>query len=136
LVEEFAGVEVDAAAIQAARRNAVAHGRNNGQFLAGRAEELLPRMLGRFEAGSTTVILDPPRTGCPPEMLQALRETGPRQVLYVSCHPATLARDLNVLCAGNVFEVTKIVPLDMFPQTQHVECVADVRSTAPPASRV
>jgi tRNA/tmRNA/rRNA uracil-C5-methylase (TrmA/RlmC/RlmD family) len=132
LVEEFAGVEVDTAAIQAARRNARAHGRSNGQFLAGRAEELLPRMLGRFQAASTTVILDPPRTGCPPAMLQALRETGPRQVLYVSCHPATLARDLNVLCAGNVFEVTKIVPLDMFPQTQHVECVADARLAATP----
>jgi tRNA/tmRNA/rRNA uracil-C5-methylase (TrmA/RlmC/RlmD family) len=129
LVEEFAGVEVDTAAIQAARRNAKARGRGNGQFLAGRAEELLPRMLGRFEAGATTVVLDPPRTGCPPEMLQALRDTGPRQVLYVSCHPATLARDLNVLCAGNVFEVTKIIPLDMFPQTQHMECVADLRLT-------
>jgi len=135
LVEEFAGVEVDAAAIQAARRNALAHGRSNGQFLAGRAEELLPRMLGRFEARSTTVILDPPRTGCPPGMLQALRATGPRQVLYVSCHPATLARDLNVLCAGNVFEVTKIVPLDMFPQTQHVECVADARLIVTPSHR-
>lgn len=136
LVEEFAGVEVDTAAIQAARRNAGKRGRSNGQFLAGRAEELLPRMLGRFEAGSTTVILDPPRTGCPPEMLQALRETGPRQVLYVSCHPATLARDLNVLCAGNVFEVTTIVPLDMFPQTQHVECVADARLAGPPGRHV
>jgi 23S rRNA (uracil1939-C5)-methyltransferase len=136
LVEEFAGVEVDAAAIQAARRNAVSHGRGNGQFLSGRAEEMLPRMLGRFEARSTTVILDPPRTGCPAEMLQALRQTGPKQVLYVSCHPATLARDLNVLCAGGVFEVTKIVPLDMFPQTQHVECVADARLAAPTESRV
>jgi len=132
LVEEFAGVEVDTAAIQAARRNAQARGRSNGQFLAGRAEEFLPRMLRRFEGTASTVILDPPRTGCPPEMLQVLRTAGPRQVLYVSCHPATLARDLNVLCAGNVFEVTKIVPLDMFPQTQHVECVADVRLTAPP----
>jgi tRNA/tmRNA/rRNA uracil-C5-methylase (TrmA/RlmC/RlmD family) len=135
LVEEFLGVEVDAAAIQAARRNALARGRSNGQFLAGRAEELLPRMLGRFEAGASTVILDPPRTGCPAEMLQTLRETGPRQVLYVSCHPATLARDLNVLCAGNVFEVTKIVLLDMFPQTQHIECVADIRFTVPPGGR-
>jgi tRNA/tmRNA/rRNA uracil-C5-methylase (TrmA/RlmC/RlmD family) len=132
LVEEFAGVEVDTPSIQAARRNAQTRGRSNGQFLAGRTEELLPRMLGRFEAPCTTVILDPPRTGCPAEMLQALREAGPRQVLYVSCHPATLARDLNVLRAGNVFEVTKIVPLDMFPQTQHTECVADVRLTAPP----
>ena len=129
-VEEFAGVEVDTAAIQAARQNARARGRGNGQFLAGRAEELLPRMFGRFEASRSTVILDPPRTGCPAALLQVLRRSGPRQVLYVSCHPATLARDLNVLCGGNVFEVTKIVPLDMFPQTQHVECVADARSKA------
>jgi tRNA/tmRNA/rRNA uracil-C5-methylase (TrmA/RlmC/RlmD family) len=128
LVEEFVGVEVDTAAIHAARQNAQERGRRNGQFLAGRAEELLPHMLGRFDAQSTTLILDPPRTGCAPELLQALLALRPRQVLYVSCHPATLARDLNVLCAGGVFQVTKIVPLDMFPQTQHVECVADVRT--------
>jgi tRNA/tmRNA/rRNA uracil-C5-methylase (TrmA/RlmC/RlmD family) len=135
LVEEFAGVEVDAASIQAARRNAQTHGRANGQFLVGRTEDLLPRMLNRFQAGCTTVILDPPRTGCPAAMLQALRAAGPRQVLYVSCHPATLARDLNVLRGDNVFEVTKIVPLDMFPQTQHTECVADLRWTAPTTGR-
>lgn len=128
LVEEFVGVEVDTAAIHAARQNAEERGRRNGQFLAGRTERLLPHMIGRFDARSTTVILDPPRTGCPPELLEALLALRPRQVLYVSCHPATLARDLNVLCAGDVFEVTKIVPLDMFPQTQHVECVADVRT--------
>jgi 23S rRNA (uracil1939-C5)-methyltransferase len=128
LVDEFVGVEVDTAAIRAARQNAQDRARKNGQFLAGRTEDLLPHMLGRFEAGRTTLILDPPRTGCPPELLQALLESRPSQVLYVSCHPATLVRDLNVLCAGDVFQVTKIVPLDMFPQTQHVECVADVRT--------
>ena len=132
MVEEFVGVEVDVAAIKAARQNAAAHGRTNGQFLAGRTEDLLPRLLGRFDARQSAVILDPPRTGCPPELLQALRKAAPRQIIYVSCHPATLARDLNVLCAENVFEVSKIVPLDMFPQTQHVECVADARWSAPP----
>jgi tRNA/tmRNA/rRNA uracil-C5-methylase (TrmA/RlmC/RlmD family) len=128
LVEEFAGVEVDTAAIAAARQNAHDRGRLNGQFLAGRTEELLPHMLNRFDPQSTTLILDPPRTGCAPELLRALLELRPKQVLYVSCHPATLARDLNVLCSGNVFQVAKIAPLDMFPQTQHVECVADVRA--------
>jgi 23S rRNA (uracil1939-C5)-methyltransferase len=64
-------------------------------------------------------------------MLAALRAHPLKQVLYISCHPATLARDLNVLCADNVFQVKKIVPLDMFPQTQHVECVADVRAVIP-----
>ncbi len=130
LVEEFAGVEVDTAAIQAARRNAKARGVAHGQFLAGRTEEFLPRMLGRFKPEATTVILDPPRTGCPPEMLEVLRKTRPGQVLYVSCHPATLSRDLNILCGEGVFTVKRIIPLDMFPQTQHVECVADLRAAA------
>jgi tRNA/tmRNA/rRNA uracil-C5-methylase (TrmA/RlmC/RlmD family) len=128
LVEEFVGVEVDTAAVHAARQNAQERGRRNGQFLSGRTEQLLPHMIGRFDPRSTTLILDPPRTGCPPELLQALLALRPSQVLYVSCHPATLARDLNVLCADDVFQITKIVPLDMFPQTQHVECVADIRT--------
>ena len=129
-VERFAGIEVDAAAIRAARQNAAARGARNGEFIAGRAEDLLPPLLRRFPAGETTVVLDPPRTGCPPEMLAALAEARPAQILYVSCHPATLARDLNVLCAAGVFELSKVIPLDMFPQTQHVECVADSRTKA------
>jgi 23S rRNA (uracil1939-C5)-methyltransferase len=56
-----------------------------------------------------------------------LREARPAQVIYVSCHPATMARDLNVLCQEGVFELAQLLPLDMFPQTQHVECVADLR---------
>ena len=130
MVERFAGADVDTAAIQAARQNALARGKSNGQFMAGRMEELLPRMLARFEAGAATLLLDPPRTGCPPEMLQILAEAQPAQILYVSCHPATLARDLNILCANGVFALSRIMPLDMFPQTQHLECVADVRRTA------
>jgi tRNA/tmRNA/rRNA uracil-C5-methylase (TrmA/RlmC/RlmD family) len=135
-VERFAGVEVDAAAVKAARQNALARGISNGEFLAGRVEELLPRLLARFEAGAATLLLDPPRTGCPPEMLQVLGELAPAQILYVSCHPATLARDLNVLCSQGVFELSRIIPLDMFPQTQHVECVADVRRKAVPPRRL
>jgi 23S rRNA (uracil1939-C5)-methyltransferase len=130
LVERFAGVEVDTAAIKAARQNAVGRGISNGEFVAGRVEELLPRMLARFAAGATTLLLDPPRTGCPPGMLRLLAQAQPAQILYVSCHPATLARDLNVLCAEGVFELSRIIPLDMFPQTQHVECVGDVRRKA------
>ena len=74
------------------------------------------------------MILDPPRKGCLPETLSLLRETTPAQVIYVSCHPATMARDLNILCADGVFELARVQPLDMFPQTQHVECVADLRA--------
>jgi len=127
LVERYVGIELDLVAIKAARRNAELRARPNGEFLGGRAEDLLPQAVQRFEAGRTTVILDPPRTGCPEESLELLRQVGPAQILYISCHPATLARDLNVLCAEGVFELREIVPLDMFPQTQHVECVADLR---------
>jgi tRNA/tmRNA/rRNA uracil-C5-methylase (TrmA/RlmC/RlmD family) len=129
-VEEFVGIEIDAAAIKAARQNATARGRNNGEFLAGATEDVLPQTLARLDAGATTLILDPPRKGCEPATLEWLRGLGLAQIIYVSCHPATLARDLNILCADGVFEVKKIVPLDMFPQTQHVECVADVRHKA------
>jgi tRNA/tmRNA/rRNA uracil-C5-methylase (TrmA/RlmC/RlmD family) len=127
LVESFVGVEYDRLAIQAARHNLAARARTNGEFVAGAAEEVLPALLTRFSAPATTVLLDPPRKGCPPQMLQLLRETRPAQIIYVSCHPATMARDLNVLCAQDVFELAQVVPLDMFPNTQHVECVADIR---------
>ena len=132
LVGRFAGMEVDTAAVKAARQNALARGKTNGEFVAGRVEDLLP---GRFEAGASTLLLDPPRTGCLPEMLRLLTEVQPAQILYVSCHPATLARDLNVLCTQGVFELSRIIPLDMFPQTQHVECVADLRKKGVPPSQ-
>lgn len=127
LVTAFAGVELDRLAIQAARRNAAARGVTNGEFLAGHAEELLPDLLARFPAAASSLILDPPRRGCVPASLAALRAAGPQQILYVSCHPATLARDLKTLCAEGRYQLEQVIPLDMFPQTQHVECVADLR---------
>jgi tRNA/tmRNA/rRNA uracil-C5-methylase (TrmA/RlmC/RlmD family) len=81
----------------------------------------------RLAPEATTVLLDPPRKGVHREMLELLRAVRPAQVIYVSCHPATMARDLNILCAEGVFSLARITPLDMFPQTQHVESVADVR---------
>lgn len=127
-VDSYLGVEYDALAVKAARRNARARGQTNGEFLEGKAEELLPEAIGRFSPAATTVLLDPPRKGCEPDLLQLLRDTQPAQVIYISCHPATMARDLNVLCAEGVFKVAQVVPLDMFPQTAHIECVADLRS--------
>jgi tRNA/tmRNA/rRNA uracil-C5-methylase (TrmA/RlmC/RlmD family) len=126
-VESFVGVEYDQLAIKAARHNAVLHQRTNGEFISAKVEEALPSLIKKFSAEHTTVLLDPPRKGCTPETLQLLRETKPSQIIYISCHPGTMARDLNVLCAEGVFELMKVVPLDMFPQTQHVECVADLR---------
>ncbi len=133
LVDSFVGVELDRMAIKAATRNATARGRQNGEFVAGPAEEWLPKLLARFTPEATAVLLDPPRKGCHPELLQTLRNVRPSRIIYVSCHPATMARDLNVLCADGVFELVQVVPLDMFPQTSHVESVADLRRTSLPA---
>lgn len=125
-VQSFAGVEYDRQAIKAARNNAASHGVTNGEFTSGTAEEILPGLLEKFQADNTTALLDPPRKGCLPVTLATLRRVKPRQIIYVSCHPATMARDLKVLCDG-IYELRRVVTLDMFPQTQHVECVADLR---------
>jgi tRNA/tmRNA/rRNA uracil-C5-methylase (TrmA/RlmC/RlmD family) len=126
-VESFVGVEYDQLAIKAARQNALTRQINNGEFLAAKVEEALPELLLKFSAEKTAVILDPPRKGCWPATLELLRQNRPAQVIYVSCHPATMARDLNILCSDGVFELVRVQPLDMFPQTQHIECVADLR---------
>jgi tRNA/tmRNA/rRNA uracil-C5-methylase (TrmA/RlmC/RlmD family) len=127
-VETFTGVEYDRRAIHAAEKNAQSRKITNGQFISAKVEDVLPELLGKINAAETAVLIDPPRKGCGPGILQLLRETKPRQVIYVSCHPATMARDLNILCSENVFKLLRVQPLDMFPQTQHVECVADLRA--------
>jgi len=132
LVERFAGVEIDQMAVRAARQNAANRGAANGDFITAPTEDWLPDLLKRFQREATTVILDPPRVGCVPAALEQLRHERPAQVLYVSCHPATLARDLKQLCAGGLYRLATVIPHDMFPQTQHVECVADLRRVADP----
>jgi len=132
VVESFVGVEFDQQAIKAARRNAVLHERSNGEFISADVQEALPQLLTRFSPGATSLVLDPPRKGCQRELLELLRRERPAQIIYVSCHPATMARDLNVLCGDGVFKLVQVVPLDMFPQTQHVECVAELRAVSIP----
>jgi tRNA/tmRNA/rRNA uracil-C5-methylase (TrmA/RlmC/RlmD family) len=127
IVEAFIGVELDQLAIKAARLNAAFRGRQNGEFLAGTVQDLLLGVMERYLAPATSVLLDPPRIGCLPDTLTLLRRARPRQIIYISCHPATMARDLNVLCSEGVYVLARVVPLDMFPQTAHVECVADLR---------
>lgn len=127
VVDSFTGVEYDQPAITAARNNAAARRLANGKFVAAKAETALPTLLREHPAAQTAVLLDPPRKGCWPGLLQLLRQAAPAQVIYVSCHPATMARDLNILCGDGVFQLVRVQPLDMFPQTQHVECVADLR---------
>lgn len=110
-------IEDSPAAVEDARANA--EGLPNVEFVLGRTEQVLPE-LGKSPDG---VILDPSRKGCHPSALKALTELKPRRVVYVSCDPATLARDLKVLCR-DVFLLESVSPVDMFPQTHHVECIA------------
>lgn len=126
-VEGFAGVEIDRMAIKAARTNAENLGITNGEFIEGPTEKMLPELMNKFPAKETTVVLDPPRRGIDPTAIAFLKSVAPGQILYVSCHPATQARDLATLCEDGQYSVRMVKPMDMFPQTQHIECVADIR---------
>ena len=79
-----------------------------------------------LEARLDAVVVDPSRVGCAPSLLAALLERRPRRVVYVSCDPATLARDLRILVDGG-YDVDRVEPLDLFPQTYHIESVTTLR---------
>lgn len=115
------GVEEVAAAVDDARANARLNGVDNVEFIAGDATAVMPRL---YEQGARpdVIVTDPPRAGCTPAVLDAFAAMRPRRIVYVSCNPASLARDLAYLAAKG-YEAREIQPVDMFPQTCHVECV-------------
>ena len=115
------GVESVAAAVEDARRNAELNGITNADFFAGRAEEELPRLVRRFGTIDAAVV-DPPRKGCDPAVLEALSGAAVPAIVYVSCNPSTLARDLSRL-AELGYQAGPAQPVDMFPWTRHIECV-------------
>lgn len=118
-------IESDPSAISAAKANAAAWGLKGAKCLSGKTEKMLPAWLAQVGklANGATVLLDPPRTGCEAEMLDTLRQSAVRRLVYVSCHPATLARDLKRLCGDGPrpFAIRKWRVFDMFPQTPHLE---------------
>ena len=116
-VRKAIAVEESSAAVADARENAA--GQQGIEFVLGRTEDVLGELPLRPDA----VVLDPPRSGCQPRALQKLLEIATPRVAYVSCDPETLARDLKILCQGG-YILDKVTPIDMFPQTHHVECVA------------
>jgi len=111
------GIEEDAGAVADARLNAMKLA--NVEFIEGSVEEFLPQLDRRIDLA----VLDPPRQGCKPEALAALIELAPRRIVYVSCDPATLARDARRLADGG-YQLMEVQPVDMFPQTYHIETVA------------
>lgn len=116
------GIETVEAAINDARENAQLNGIKNTEFIVAKAEEWLPQWVQKGGQGDV-IVVDPPRKGCAPEVLEAIVKAEPSRVVYISCNPATLARDLRYLVSQG-YEVREVQPVDMFPQTVHVECVA------------
>ena len=123
------GIEIVPQAISDARRNAQDNHCDNATFILGDAVLKLPELL---EQGikPDVVLLDPPRAGCEERVLSSIVHVKPKRIVYVSCNPSTLARDLAYL-SSHGYNVPIVQPVDMFPQTAHVECVALIERKKP-----
>ena len=121
--KEVRGVEIVPAAIEDANANAVANGITNARFYVGKAEEILPQVYEKERVRADVIVVDPPRKGCDQTLLDTILEMEPDRVVYVSCGPATLARDLKILCEEK-YDLVKVQPVDMFAQTVGIENVA------------
>ena len=121
------GVDISQEAIEDAVVNSDLNELKNTDFIAGASEKVLPQLYRQGQRFQLA-LLDPPRKGCDAEVLQVLGRMRIPRVVYVSCNPASLARDLQIL-GGLGYQTQEIQPLDMFPQTYHVECVARLTLT-------
>ncbi|MCZ8519744.1 MULTISPECIES: 23S rRNA (uracil(1939)-C(5))-methyltransferase RlmD [Paenibacillus] len=120
--DQVYGVEIVPEAIEDARANARLNGIRNAAFEAGPAEVVIPAWRAKGIAPDV-IVVDPPRKGCDPALLETILAMRPERVVYVSCNPSTLARDLRVLEDGG-YRTVQVQPVDMFPHTVHVESVA------------
>ena len=116
-------IESQPSAVMDARANATLNNQNNITTLEGTLERILGQLHYRRERIDVALV-DPPRAGCHPKALQALQILAPRNICYVSCDPSTLARDIATLCSGVRYRLVAAQPVDMFPQTYHIECLA------------
>ncbi len=115
------GIEYVGEAVADARLNAAANGLGNTWFFAGDMKDILTPDFIEEHGEPDVIVLDPPRAGVHPDVLKVILEASPRRIVYVSCNPASQARDLSVLCTN--YRITAVQPADMFPHTKHVENV-------------
>ena len=122
-------MEIVPQAIEDAKSNAALNGITNASFFVGKAEEVLPEFYEKKSRETETdmlhpdvIVVDPPRKGCDEKCLETMLRMKPERIVYVSCDPATLARDLKILCEGG-YELRKVRPVDQFGHTTHVETV-------------
>ena len=104
------------------------NGFDNAEFFVGKAEEVLPREYEKNGVYADTIVVDPPRKGCDGKLLETMVKMAPKRIVYVSCDPATLARDLKVL-SGEGYEVEKVCAVDQFSHSSHVETVVRLRKS-------
>jgi len=120
--QRVVGFELVPAAVDDAYVNCRLNGIDNCRFQAGDLKEQIHQALRTGDPPRPEVVVtDPPRAGMHPEVVQAILELAPRRLIYVSCNPATLARDLGRL--QEQYDITTVQPFDLFPQTGHIECV-------------
>lgn len=119
------GVEIVEEAIKAAKKNAKLNNITNVDFYAGKAEDVFLKLHDEGNKAST-VVVDPPRKGCDESVINCILDMKPNKVVYVSCNPSTLARDLSLLEQGG-YKVQEVQPVDMFPHSMHVETVVGLR---------
>ncbi|MFQ3544238.1 23S rRNA (uracil(1939)-C(5))-methyltransferase RlmD [Halobacillus rhizosphaerae] len=122
--EKVYGVEVVPDAVTDAKKNARLNHMDNAEFYVGQAEELMPWWRNQG-LRPDVIVVDPPRKGCDEALLKAMIDMEPERIVYVSCNPSTLARDLRILEDGG-YQTKEVQPVDMFPQTSHVECVSQL----------
>jgi 23S rRNA (uracil1939-C5)-methyltransferase len=125
LASKVIGIEYVPEAIEDARANAAANGITNCEFFAGDMKDVLDEAFITEHGRPDVIILDPPRAGIHPDVAKVILEASPTRIVYVSCNPASQARDLAILCQK--YEITAVQPVDMFPHTQHVENVCALR---------
>jgi len=123
---EVSMVEVSETGADWARYNAKANDIDNAKILTASAEQIFSDIT--YPSDETTVLIDPPRKGCNNEFLEQLFAFGPTRVVYISCNPATQARDLKYFSEAD-YKVTDVQPVDLFPQTRHLECIVTLIKT-------
>ena len=121
IASKVVGVEYVPEAIEDAKQNAAVNGIGNCTFYAGDMKDVLNKEFIEANGQPDLIVLDPPRSGIHPSVAQVILEASPAVIIYVSCNPASQARDLAVLCQK--YDITAVQPVDMFPQTHHVENV-------------
>ena len=120
-VKQVYGVEIVPEAIENAKQNMKLNNIQNAEYVCGKAEEQIVKWMNS-NIPATSIVVDPPRKGCDEQLLKTICDMDIRKVVYVSCNPATLARDLKYLVENN-YEIQYVQPVDMFPQSSHIETV-------------